>query len=208
MKKKLSLLLAALMLLGILSACTVNDEAGGNQPAPAEQSAGADAGATGGTDAGTAADATVDRSDIYVGVSINALDAINNQQTYDLMQQKCEKAGFRYAATNANGDAVQQSTDIENLVQMGCNFLVVLNGDTDGLTGAIQEAAAKGVKVISVESGYMDGISAYFAKNDFSLGAAMYMMLASEMGYSGKIIATGHTGHPAIRARVDVQEAC
>lgn len=207
MKKKLSLLLAALMLLGILSACTVNDEAGGNQPAPAEQSAGADAGATGGTDAGTAADATVDRSDIYVGVSINALDAINNQQTYDLMQQKCEKAGFRYAATNANGDAVQQSTDIENLVQMGCNFLVVLNGDKDGLTGAIQEAAAKGVKVISVESGYIDGISAYFAKNDFSLGAAMYMMLASEMGYSGKIIATGHTGHPAIRARVDVQEA-
>ena len=82
-----------------------------------------------------------------------------------------------------------------------------LNGDTDGLTGTVQEAVSKGVKVISVESGYIDGISAYFAKNDFALGAAMYMMLASEMGYQGKIICTGHTGHPAIRARVDVQEA-
>ena len=39
MKKKLSLLLAALMLLGILSACTVNDEAGGNQPAPSGENA-------------------------------------------------------------------------------------------------------------------------------------------------------------------------
>ena len=58
-----------------------------------------------------------------------------------------------------------------------------------------------------MESGYIDGISAYFAKNDFALGSAMYMMLASEMGYQGKIICTGHTGHPAIRARVDVQEA-
>ena len=82
-----------------------------------------------------------------------------------------------------------------------------LNGDTDGLTGAVQEAVSKGVKVISVESGYIDGISAYFAKNDFALGSAMYMMLASEMGYQGQIICTGHTGHPAIRSRVDVQEA-
>lgn len=175
MRRTLSLILAAVMLLAMLCACSVNDEAGGSQADGAAQ--GPNSGQEGGQTA-----APVDRSDIYVGVSINALDAINNQQTYNLMQQKCEGAGFRYAATNANGD-------------------------TDGLTGAIQEAVSKGVRVISVESGYIDGISAYFAKNDFSLGAAMYMMLASEMGYAGKIIATGHTGHPAIRARVNVQEA-
>ena len=148
MRRTLSLILAAVMLLAMLCACSVNDEAGGSQADGAAQ--GPNSGQEGGQTA-----APVDRSDIYVGVSINALDAINNQQTYNLMQQKCEGAGFRYAATNANGDAVQQSTDIENLVQMGCNFLVVLNGDTDGLTGAIQEAVSKGVRVISVESGYM-----------------------------------------------------
>ncbi len=199
MKKTLSLLLAAVMLLGVLCSCSVNNEPGSNPASPPSTPDGQE-------DQKEPA-APIDRSDIYVGVSINALDAINNQQVYDLMQQKCETAGFRYAATNANGDAVQQSTDIENLVQMGCNFLVVLNGDTDGLTGAVQEAVAKGVKVISVESGFINGLSAHFAKNDFSLGSAMYMMLASEMGYEGKIIATGHTGHPAIRARVNVQEA-
>ena len=92
-------------------------------------------------------------------------------------------------------------------MQQGCNVIVVLNGDTDGLTNAVKEAASKGVHVISVESGYIPGISAYFAKNDFALGATMYMMLASEMGYDGEIIATGHNEHPAIRARVNVQEA-
>lgn len=155
----------------------------------------------------TAAQEPVAAEDVVVGVSINALDAINNRQVFELMQEKVEAAGYECISTNANGTAVQQSTDIENLVQQGCNVIVVLNGDTDGLTNAVKEASEKGVHVISVESGYIPGISAYFAKNDFALGATMYMMLAGEMGYEGEVIATGHNDHPAIRARVNIQEA-
>lgn len=149
----------------------------------------------------------LDSGDVKVGISINALDAINNRQVFEMMQNKAEAAGYEYVATNANGTATQQSTDIENLVQQGCNVIVVLNGDTEGLINAVKEASEKGVYVISVESGYIPGISAYFAKNDFALASAMYMMLAGEMGYEGEIIATGHNDHPAIRARVNVQEA-
>lgn len=211
MKKMLAILLALIMVFTLV-ACSVDGETEDSKKAEdavpaADAEATPDAEEEKAEDASSKPEATASSEDIFVGISINALDAINNQQTFEMMQAKCEAAGFKYSATNANGDAVQQSTDIENLVQMGCNYIVVLNGDTDGLTGTVQEAVSKGVKVISVESGYIDGISAYFAKNDFALGAAMYMMLASEMGYQGKIICTGHTGHPAIRARVDVQEA-
>ena len=211
MKKMLAILLALIMVFTLV-ACSVDGETEDSKKAEdaapaADAEATPDAEEEKAEDASSEPEATASSEDIFVGISINALDAINNQQTFEMMQEKCEAAGFEYSATNANGDAVQQSTDIENLVQMGCNYIVVLNGDTDGLTGAVQEAVSKGVKVISVESGYIDGISAYFAKNDFALGSAMYMMLASEMGYQGQIICTGHTGHPAIRARVDVQEA-
>ena len=211
MKKMLAILLALIMVFTLV-ACTVEGEPEDSKTAE-DAAPAADAEATPDAEeekveeSSSEPETTANSGDIFVGISINALDAINNQQTFEMMQEKCKAAGFEYSATNANGDAVQQSTDIENLVQMGCNYIVVLNGDTDGLTGAVQEAVSKGVKVISVESGYIDGISAYFAKNDFALGSAMYMMLASEMGYQGQIICTGHTGHPAIRARVDVQEA-
>ena len=211
MKKMLAILLALIMVFTLV-ACSVDGETEDSKKAEdavpaADAEATPDAEEEKAEDASSKPEATASSEDVFVGISINALDAINNQQTFEMMQAKCEAAGFKYSATNANGDAVQQSTDIENLVQMGCNYIVVLNGDTDGLTGAVQEAASKGVKVINVESGYIDGISAYFAKNDFALGATMYMILASEMGYQGQIICTGHTGHPAIRARVDVQEA-
>ena len=209
MKKILAVLLASFMVFS-LAACGQNSGSS-EAAAPAAEAAApaAEAAAPAAEAAAPAAEAAAPAAndDIYVGISINALDAINNQQTYDLLQQKCEAAGYKYAATNANGEAAQQANDIENLVQMGCNYIVVANGDTDGLTGAVQEAASKGVKVISVESGYIEGIAAYFAKNDFALGAAMYMKLAGEMGYAGNMIGTGHTGHPAIRARVNVQDA-
>ena len=211
MKKMLAILLALIMVFTLV-ACSVDGETEDGKAAEdaapaADAEATPDAEEEKAEDASSKPEATANSGDIFVGITINALDAINNQQTFEMLQAKCEAAGFKYSATNANGDAVQQSTDIENLVQMGCNYIVVCNGDTDGLTGAVQEAVSKGVKVISLESGYIDGISAYFAKNDFTLGAAMYMMLASEIGYQGQIICTGHTGHPAIRARVDVQEA-
>lgn len=144
---------------------------------------------------------------LKIGVSINALSAINNREVFDLQQRKIEEAGHECVAVNANGIAVQQVTGIENLVQQQCDVIIVQNGDTDALTNVVKEAVEKGVHIISVESGWIPGISAMFAKNDFALGATMYMMLAGEMNYEGEIITINHNDHPAIRARRNVQEA-
>lgn len=204
MKKRMYavVLILALALSILATGCTPKEQPTENPPTTAPEN-GAE---VSDTKTETAAPAPA-AGDVSIGVSINALDAINNRQVFELMQKKLESAGYNCIATNANGTAVQQATDIENLIQQGCKVIVVLNGDTDGLTNAVKEAAEKGVHIISVESGFIPGISAYFAKNDFALGASMYMMLAGEMGYEGDIIALGHNDHPAIRARVNVQEA-
>lgn len=144
---------------------------------------------------------------LKIGVSINALSAINNREVFDLQQRKIEAAGHECVAVNANGIAAQQVANIENLIQQQCDVIIVQNGDTDALTNVVKEAVEKGVHVISVESGWIPGISAMFAKNDFALGATMYIMLAAGMNYEGEIITINHNDHPAIRARRNVQEA-
>ncbi len=144
---------------------------------------------------------------LKIGISINALNAINNREVYDLQQQKAKEAGHEVIAVNADGIAVQQVEDVENLIQHGCDVIIIQNGDTDALTNVVKEASSKGIHVISVESGWIPGISAMFAKNDFALGANMYLMLAGEMGYEGEVILVNHNDHPAIRARRNVQEA-
>lgn len=134
------------------------------------------------------------------GVSTNALANLHNRHMFESVIKEVEKAGHEVVQVNANGDAAQQSMDIENLVQAGCNVIVVQNGDAFSLKNAVQEASKAGIYVISQDSGWMDGCSALFTLNSFKVGADIYMMLAGETGFAGKIITTGHQDNFALRS--------
>jgi len=79
------------------------------------------------------AEEVVNAGDVTVGVSINALSNINNQTMFELAEKKLKAAGFKTAMVNANGHAVQQSADIENLIQQGVDIIIVQNADKDGI---------------------------------------------------------------------------
>ena len=144
---------------------------------------------------------------IKIGISINALSNVHNQKVFEETQAAAKAAGHEVVATNANGMATQQVTDIENLIQQQCEVIIIQNGDTDALTNVVKEAKEKGVYTISMESGWIPGVSAMFALNDFAIASALYPMVAGEMGFEGEIICINHNDHPAIRARRNVQEA-
>lgn len=144
---------------------------------------------------------------LRIGVSINALANIHNQHMFQYTEEAIRAAGHVPVMVNANGLAVQQVSDIENLIVQRVDVIIVQNGDTDGLTNVVQEADAAGIPVISMESGWIPGASAMFALNDFEIAAVLYGMLAGEMGYEGKVFTINHNDHPAIRARRNVQDA-
>ncbi|MFM1652656.1 sugar ABC transporter substrate-binding protein [Brevibacillus sp. B_LB10_24] len=144
---------------------------------------------------------------IVIGVSVNALSNIHNQEMYDYTEQAIKAAGFKPVMVNANGLAVQQVSDIENLIQQNVDVIIIQNGDTDALKNVVKSAVDKGIHVISMDSGWIPGVSALFAKNDFEVGSSIYSMLAAEMGFEGEVITINHNDHPAIRARRNVQDA-
>ena len=112
MKKMLAILLALIMVFTLV-ACTIEGEPEDGKTAEdaapaADAEATPDAEEEKAEESSSEPETTANSDDIFVGISINALDAINNQQTFEMMQEKCKAAGFEYSATNANGDAVQQ----------------------------------------------------------------------------------------------------
>ncbi|ADU31985.1 sugar ABC transporter substrate-binding protein [Evansella cellulosilytica] len=152
-------------------------------------------------------EASASGEQLTIGVSINALANIHNRHMFEYIEEEIEAAGHNAVMVNANGHAVQQVNDIENLISQGVDVIVVQNGDTDALTNVVQEAVDAGIPVISQESGWIPGTSAMFAMNDFAVASELYMMLAGEMGYEGEIITINHNDHPAIRARRNIQDA-
>ena len=62
-----------------------------------------------------------------------------------------EELGVSLSVADAGDDVAKQVSDIEDLVSSNISVLIVNPVDSDGVTGAVQAAIAKGVKVISVD---------------------------------------------------------
>jgi ribose transport system substrate-binding protein len=66
---------------------------------------------------------------------------------------------------NRNGGAAEQNADIRNLISAGANAIVINPSSGTALNGAIAQAAARGIKVVSVDQ-KVTAPQAYNATND------------------------------------------
>ncbi len=142
-----------------------------------------------------------------IGISINALGNIHNRHMFEGLKATCEARGHEVIGVNANGDATQQVTDVENLIQAGCDVIVIQCADSFSMKNVVADAASKGIYVISQDAGWIEGCSAMVQLNYFSIQTDICMMLGAEIGYEGKIITTGHQDNFALRAAGYVHDA-
>ena len=66
-------------------------------------------------------------------------------------QKAADGYGVEMSVVDAGDDVTKQVSDIEDLVSKGINVLIVNPVDSDAVTGAVEAAKAKGVKVIAVD---------------------------------------------------------
>ena len=66
-------------------------------------------------------------------------------------EKQAAALGVKITVADAGDDAAKQTSDIEDLVASGISVLIVNPVDSDAVTGAVEFAKSKGVKVISVD---------------------------------------------------------
>jgi ribose transport system substrate-binding protein len=71
----------------------------------------------------------------------------------------------KVVVANHNGTATQQTADIRNLISAGANAIVINPASGTALNGVIAQAAARGIKVVSVDQ-KVTAPQAYNATND------------------------------------------
>ncbi len=86
-----------------------------------------------------------------IGLSIST----QNNPFFVTLVEGAEKAaidlGLQLSVVDAGDDVTKQVSDIEDLVSKGISVLIVNPVDSDAVTGAVESAKAKGVRVISVD---------------------------------------------------------
>ena len=66
-------------------------------------------------------------------------------------EKQAATMGVQITVADAGDDAAKQTSDIEDLVSSGISVLIVNPVDSDAVTGAVDFAKSKGVKVIAVD---------------------------------------------------------
>ena len=102
-----------------------------------------------------------------VGVSMPTKDLQRWNQDGDNMQKELEAAGYEVDLQYANNDVNTQLTQVQTMIDNGCEVLVIAAIEGSSLGSALDAAGAKGVKVIAYDRLLMDNENVdYYATFD------------------------------------------
>jgi ribose transport system substrate-binding protein len=109
-----------------------------------------------------------------------------------------------YLDSQGSGDAI--ASNIQNATARGVDAIVVTMADLRASTAAISEAAAAGIPIFSVDSGYVEGALVDITTNNWAMSASVSPYLLDQLGGQGDIIFLRMASHHGTRKRSDVME--
>lgn len=147
MKKRIALLLACLLVIAALTACSAPAENGSANAAetPAENSqAQGDAAKS---DAGQSAGA--DKKEITIGLTSKDLTIPAYTSITNILQGICDENGVQLTLVSASNDPSKMASQIENFVQNKVDVIIICEAvDPSAASSSVKEAVAAGVPVI------------------------------------------------------------
>ncbi len=170
-KKLLSVLLTGAMLASMFVGCGAStettDNAGGGDAAKTE-----DSGSAGGGAKGT-----------KVGVAMPTKDLQRWNQDGANMQKELEAAGYEVDLQYASNDTQTQISQIENMINSGCNVLVVAAIEASSLGEAMDMAKEKNIPVIAYDRLIMntDAVSYYATFDNTKVGEAQGQFVVDQL---------------------------
>lgn len=146
-----------------------------------------------------------------------ALDIAWVHSTSAAQSEQRVKAGFEawlaesgkdwnvsFLDSKGSGEAI--ASNIQDASARGVDAIIVTMADLRASSAAISEAAAAGIPIFSVDSGYVDGAVVDVTTNNWAMSSSVSPFLLDQMGAEGNIIFLRMASHHGTRKRSDVME--
>ena len=180
-RKVLSVLLATAMTASLLVGCggAAAPAADAAAPAATEEAAPADE-APAAEEAAPAAEA----GGTKVGVAMPTKDLQRWNQDGSNMEEQLKAAGYEVDLQFANNDVKEQVNQIENMINNGCNVLVIASIEGDSLGTVLATAKEKNIPVIAYDRLIMntDAVSYYATFDNYMVGTKQGEYIEKELG--------------------------
>lgn len=120
-----------------------------------------------------------------IGVVVASVAAEIGAIYYNEAIARIKERGAIPVGAVANNDDEVFIKNIENMVQGGCNAIILGYGRTEAYKGAIQKARKAGVVVAGMYAGFVDGMLFDVAANDFAMSSMVSKYMADRLRAKG-----------------------
>jgi ABC-type sugar transport system substrate-binding protein len=116
-------------------------------------------------------------------------------------ERMAKAKGWTAIMLDSAGSVSTQNDQLENLVQKKVQAIVLAHAHPLDVKPALDKAIAAGIPVITVDSGYVDGVVADITADNFVIGAKMSTYLMESLGGKGNILVFKFEKHYGTRRR-------
>lgn len=138
---------------------------------------------------------------IKVGFIATNFAAESQARVANAFERLAKLKGWEPVMLNSRGSYETQANQLENLVQMGVDAIVLAMGHPLEIKPALDKAFAAKIPVITIDSGYVEGVVADITCDNFVMGAKISTYLVDSLGGQGNIVVIKFEKHHGTRKR-------
>lgn len=137
----------------------------------------------------------------HIGVVVTSMGSLTQARIANFIQKYATGLGWSVTVLDSEMSNETQATNVTNLVQMRVDAIVMAMGHPQEIKVAMQKAFDVGIPVITIDTGYMDGVVTDIATNNYIMSAKITNYMLDQIGYAGNIIAFKFEKHFGVRRR-------
>jgi ribose transport system substrate-binding protein len=133
--------------------------------------------------------------------AVSDFSAESQARVAGAFEKMAKDKGWDVKLLNSMGSVDTQSNQIENLYQMKVDAVVLAMAHPQEVRPALDKLLGAGIPVITIDSGYVDGVVADITADNFVMGAKVSTFLMDSLGGKGNIIVFKFEKHYGTRRR-------
>lgn len=144
---------------------------------------------------------TVAGKDVKVGFIATNFAADSQAKVANSFEKLVKEKNWDVVMLNSAGSIDTQANQLENLVQMKVDAVVMAMSHPAEIRPALDKAIKAGIPVITIDSGYVDGVVADITADNFVMGAKISTYFVDTLGGQGNIVVFKFEKHFGTRRR-------
>lgn len=130
--------------------------------------------------------------EIQIGVTFDSFVIERWQRDRDVFVSMAKELGANVNVQSANGDIEEQKKQIEYFIEKGVDVIVIVCIDSDGLSDAVADAKAAGIKVIAYDRLIRNAnVDLYISFDNAKVGNLMAQAMVNAGVENGKVLMLG-----------------